>query len=276
MKSRLLTLLLALLATVSAYAQGEWYVNAQTGSNAGAGTEASPYATIQRAIDEAANGDYIYLRGNTAFAGANDVDVNVTIDAGGRTINSAFTLAGANRTFTIDGATFEIPDGASAIGGISNGAVVTVSNSTFNAGTYLTTTGLGWGDLVVSHCTFNGTGMDYGLKVDGVSTNVLVTENRFNSFEDDAMIVTGACGRTVVTYNEFDGNNASQGADFAALNMSLGSVTDTVTVTNNLFKDGATDNYNCIRVDGNIATKVISITDNGFAAVRTEIGRAHV
>ncbi|MBU3742307.1 MAG: hypothetical protein FGM24_08485, partial [Candidatus Kapabacteria bacterium] len=267
MRSRLLTLLLALLTTVSAYAQGEWYVNAATGDNGNAGTEAAPFATIQKAIDEAANGDYIYLQGATAFAGAGNVDKNVTIDAGGRTINSAFTLVGANRTFTIDGATFDIPGGASAIAGNSNGAIVTVSNSTFNAGTYLTTTGLGWGDLSVSLCTFNGTGMYYGLKVDGVSTNILVTENRFNSFQDDAVIVTGACGRTVITYNEFDGNNTSQGANFAALNLSLGSVTDTVTVTNNLFKDGATDNYNCIRVDGNITTKVVSVTNNGFAAV---------
>lgn len=57
----ILVLLLFYLGTSNLYAQGNWYVSKNTGSNRNEGSQVAPYKNLQKAINMAKKGDKIYV-----------------------------------------------------------------------------------------------------------------------------------------------------------------------------------------------------------------------
>ena len=72
---------------------GADYYVATTGSDSNAGTLASPFATIQHAIDIIAAGDYIYVRGGT-YTYSVEVNIASTNDGTNTGIKHLWAYAG--------------------------------------------------------------------------------------------------------------------------------------------------------------------------------------
>ena len=67
MKKLILSIFFASVLCIGAFAADIVYVNGFSGADTGAGTSASPYATLQKALDTVASGGKIILTGDVTL-----------------------------------------------------------------------------------------------------------------------------------------------------------------------------------------------------------------
>ncbi|MFM8771204.1 MAG: beta strand repeat-containing protein, partial [Candidatus Kapaibacterium sp.] len=268
--------ILVLIGSIVASAQVTVFVRAG-GANVNDGlTEATAKATIG-GVDGALTvaGVTTLDIGPGNFAGAtftmpltvNGANAGATMAAWGAatTLTSPITLGAADADVVFDGVVF---GAGSTINGASAGANVIVSNCKFLRANTIATAGLGWDELSISGCRFDGNdggaAITTAVSASGLAT-FFMTENEIRDYAGTAVAISGSIADAVVTSNEFTANNTGGSSSSAALTFDATSLTGSARFANNLFSDATTTNG--IIVSGTLAGKTITIESNLFAGL---------
>ncbi|MBU3700178.1 MAG: hypothetical protein FGM33_09280, partial [Candidatus Kapabacteria bacterium] len=181
-------------------------------------------------------------------------------------LTTPITLGAADADIAVDGVTF---GAGSTINGASTGANVIASNCKFSAANAVNTTGLGWEELSISGCQFdgnNGGAVANAIIANGLTT-LFLTETTFEDYTSSAVTVSGNHENVVMTSNEFTrvntGGTTSEGAmkiDAAGL-----STTGSLRVANNIVSSATT--VNGVVVTGALAGKTINLESNLFTGI---------
>ena len=268
--------ILVLIGSIVASAQVTVYVRAG-GQNIFDGlTEATAKATIGGANGALTVAGITTLDiGPGDFAGAtvtmpltvNGANAGAAMAAWGAatTLTSPIILGAADADVVFDGVVF---GAGSTIDGASAGANVIVSNCKFLRANTISTAGLGWDELSISGCLFDGNNggaaITNAVAASGLAT-FFMTENEIRDYAGTAVSISGAIADAVVTRNEFYSNNTGGTSTSAALTFDATSLSSSASFANNLFSDAATTNG--IIVSGSIAGKTITIENNLFAGL---------
>ncbi|MBU3699776.1 MAG: hypothetical protein FGM33_07180 [Candidatus Kapabacteria bacterium] len=181
-------------------------------------------------------------------------------------LTTPITLGAADADIAVDGVTF---GAGSTINGASTAANVIASNCKFSAANAINTTGLGWEELSISGCQFdgnNGGAAANAIVADGLTT-LFLTETTFEDYTSSAVTVSGSHENVVMTSNEFTrvntGGTTSEGAmkiDAAGL-----STAGSLRVANNIV--GGATTTNGVVVSGALAGKTINVESNLFSGL---------
>ena len=192
--------------TISAVSFDKSIYVSDTGSDSGSGSQASPYATLNKAISEVNSSDVavIYV-GPGTFTGENNT--NLQINLAHNNYNGSLTIIGDSKGGTI----FDGDDEAPIIKAISADSLVTLINITFTHGK------LDMGSAIRSSGT---------LFIDGC----IFTENEATNL---ATVYQDKANNLTIVNSKFLNNKASQMADLYYSQNAL------ITLVNNVF-EGAT------------------------------------
>ena len=236
------------------------YVETATGSDTGAGSEASPYETINKAISDvnASDNAVIYL-GSGTYSGDNNT--NLKIDLSHKNYGGSLTLIGAE-----DGTTVIDGNGDSPIfAGISSDSVVTLKNIKFtngkaNMGSAVTSAG----DLTIDNCVFEE---NYATNLGAVYSengNLTITNSKFNKNSGNQYVdlYFSHDGFVTLINNTFEnGVAASSWADTPAVYVGTGKSV----IKGNTFKNlTSSRSAAALAVRYNNGENIANITDNTF------------
>ncbi|WP_407376422.1 beta strand repeat-containing protein [Methanobrevibacter sp.] len=236
------------------------YVDTAKGSDTGAGSEASPYETINKAISDvnASDNAVIYL-GSGTFSGDNNT--NLKIDLSHRTYGGSLTLIGSeNGTTVIDGS------GDSPIfTAISSDSIVTLKNILFtngkaNMGSVVTSAG----DLTIDNCVFEENYVTNLGAVYSENGNLTITNSKFNKNSGNQYVDLYFSHNGLVTLinNTFENGVAtSSWADTPAVYVGTGKSV----IRGNTFKNlTSSRSAAALAVRYNNGDNFANITDNTF------------
>ncbi|MBU3678981.1 MAG: hypothetical protein FGM32_05155 [Candidatus Kapabacteria bacterium] len=277
------TLFLAVLIAIGAIvsnAQVTVFVRsaADGGNNANNGlTEATAKLTIG-----GANGALAVAGVTTLDIGAGNFDgatTNVPLTINGANAGAAFanwgaatvlntpiTLGAADADLVVDGVTF---GAGSTINGASAAANVVLSNCKFSAANAINTSGLGWEELSISGCQFdgnNGGAVANAIIANGLTT-LFLTETTFEDYTSSAVTVSGNHENVVITSNELTRVNTGGSSAEAAIKIDAAGLTTTgsLRATNNIVSGATTTNG--VVISGSLAGKTISVETNLFSGI---------
>jgi hypothetical protein len=175
-----------------------------------------------------------------------------------------FTLGAADADLVVEGVTF---GAGSTINGASTGANVIVSNCKFSAADAVNTTGLGWEELSVSGCQFDGNngGAAANAIIGNGLTTLFLTETTFEDYTSSAVTVSGSHENVVLTSNEFTGVNTGGTTSEGAMKIDAAglSTTGSLRLANNIVVGGT----NGVVVSGSISGKTINVESNLFSGL---------
>ncbi|MEY3385474.1 MAG: hypothetical protein RIR53_285 [Bacteroidota bacterium] len=181
-------------------------------------------------------------------------------------LNTPITLGAADADLVVDGVTF---GAGSTINGASTGANVVVSNCKFSAANAVNTTGLGWEELSISGCQFdgnNGGAAANAIIANGLTTFFL-TETTFEDYTSSAVTVSGSHENVVITSNEFTRVNTGGTTSEGAMKIDAAGVSTagSLRAANNIVSGGTTTNG--VIVTGALAGKTINVETNLFTGI---------
>ena len=236
------------------------YVETATGSDSGAGSEASPYATINKALSDvnASDNAVIYL-GSGTYSGDNNT--NLKIDLSHKNYNGSLTFIGA-----IDGTTVIDGSGDSPIiAAISSDSIVTLKNIVFTNGKSDMGSAIrSAGELTIDNCVFTenyvtNLGAIYSENGDLTITNSKFIKNSGNQYVD---LYFSHDGLATLINNTFDSGSASSSwADTPAVYVGTGKSV----IKGNTFKNLTSSRSAAgLAVRYNNGDNIANITDNTF------------
>ena len=236
------------------------YVETAKGSDTGAGSEASPYETINKAISDvnASDNAVIYL-GSGTYSGDNNT--NLRIDLSHKNYGGSLTLIGAE-----DGTTVIDGNGDSPIfTGISSDSIVTLKNIKFtngkaNMGSAVTSAG----DLTIDNCVFEENYVTNLGAVYSENGNLTITNSKFNKNSGNQYVdlYFSHTGFVTLINNTFENGVAtSSWADTPAVYVGTGKSV----IKGNTFKNlTSSRSAAALAVRYNNGENIANITDNTF------------
>ena len=236
------------------------YVETAAGSDSGAGSEASPYATINKALSDvnASDNAVIYL-GSGTYSGDNNT--NLKIDLSHKNYNGSLTFIGAEDGTTVIDGNEESP----IIAAISADSIVTLKNIVFTNGKSDMGSAIrSAGDLTIDNCVFEenyvtNLGAIYSETGDLTVTNSKFIKNSGNQYVD---LYFSHNGLVTLINNTFDSGIASSSwADTPAVYVGTGKSV----IKGNTFKNLTSSRSAAgLAVRYNNGDNIANITDNTF------------
>ena len=236
------------------------YVETAKGSDTGAGSEASPYATINKALSDvnASDNAVIYL-GSGTYSGDNNT--NLKIDLSHKNQNGSLTLIGAeDGTTIIDGS-----EDSPIIAAISADSIVTLKNIVFTKGKSDMGSAISSaGDLTIDNCVFKENYATNLAAVYSENGDLTIKNSKFikNSGNQYVDLYFSHENSVTLINNTFDSGSASSTwADTPAVYVNYGKSV----IKGNTFKNLTSSRSAAgLAVRYNNGANIANITDNTF------------
>ena len=236
------------------------YVETAKGSDSGAGSEASPYETINKALSDinASDNAVIYL-GSGTYSGDNNT--NLRIDLSHKNYNGSLTIIGAEDGTTVIDGNEESP----IIAGISADSIVTLKNIVFTNGKSDMGSAIrSAGDLTIDNCVFEENYVTNLAAIYSENGNLTITNSKFNKNTGNQYVDLYFSHNGLVTLinNTFDSGYASSSwADTPAVYVGTGKSV----IKGNTFKNLTSSRSAAgLAVRYNNGDNIANITDNTF------------
>ncbi len=236
------------------------YVETAKGSDSGAGSEASPYATINKAIGDvnASDNAVIYL-GSGTYSGDNNT--NLKIDLAHKNNGGSLTLIGAEDGTTVIDGNEESP----IIAAISSDSIVTLKNIIFTNGKSDMGSAIrSAGELTIDNCVFEENYVTNLAAIYSENGDLTITNSKFNKNSGNQYVDLYFSHNGLVTLinNTFDSGSASSSwADTPAVYVGTGKSV----IKGNTFKNLTSSRSGAaLAVRYNNGENIANITDNTF------------
>ena len=236
------------------------YVDTAKGSDSGAGSEASPYGTINKAISDVNASDIavIYL-GSGTYSGDNNTNLNIVLSH--KNYNGSLTLIGAEDGTTVIDGNEESP----IIAGISADSIVTLKNIVFTKGKSDMGSAIrSAGDLTIDNCVFEENYVTNLAAVYSEKGNLTITNSKFIKNSGNQYVDLYFSHESLITLinNTFESGSAtSSWADTPAVYVSYGKSV----IKGNTFKNLTSSRSAAgLAVRYNNNDNIGNITDNTF------------
>ena len=236
------------------------YVETAKGSDSGAGSEASPYATINKALNDvnASDNAVIYI-GSGTYSGDNNT--NLKIELSHKNYGGSLTLIGSEEGTTVIDGSGDSP----IIAGISSDSIVILKNIVFTNGKSDMGSAIrSAGELTIDNCVFEENYVTNLAAIYSENGNLTITNSKFNKNSGSQYVdlYFSHSGLVTLINNTFDSGSASSSwADTPGVYVSTGKSV----IKGNTFKNlTSSRSAAALVVIYNNGDNIANITDNTF------------